>query len=235
MGSLIMHLAVHLGVLDLDKDHKLTLARELEPLDLYSLERMNSIHELGDRVERLDDCLAALQDMFAAGTDTTHTVMEWVMLELLRDPKVMEKLQNEVRAIGQGKSEITEDDFDKMQCLKLVIKETLRLHFPVPFLVPRESTRDINVMGYDIPIRTRLIVNAWAAIGRDPLLWEKPEEFQPERFLNVGLDFQTKLRRKFAFALLDGGKLEDMDMTEAGGIDVHRKLPILVVATPYSP
>ncbi|XP_027156225.1 cytochrome P450 71A8-like [Coffea eugenioides] len=124
--------------------------------------------------------------MFAAGTDTTHTVMEWVMVELLRDPKVMEKLQNEVRAVGQGKSEITEDDFDKMRCLKLVIKETLRLHFPVPFLVPR----DIKVMGYGIPIRTRVIVNAWAAIGRDPLLWEKPEEFQPERFLNVGIDFR---------------------------------------------
>ncbi|XP_027124053.1 norfluorocurarine oxidase-like [Coffea arabica] len=169
--------------------------------------------------------------MFAAGTDTTHTVMEWVMVELLRDPKVMEKLQNEVRAVGQGKSEITEDDFDKMQCLKLVIKETLRLHFPVPFLVPR----DIKVMGYGIPIRTRVIVNAWAAIGRDPLLWEKPEEFQPERFLNVGIDFRAKLLHKFDFALPDGGKPEDMDMTEAGGIDVHRKLPILVLATPYSP
>ncbi|XP_027156046.1 cytochrome P450 71A4-like [Coffea eugenioides] len=119
------------------------------------------------------------------------------MVEPLRHPKVMEKLQNEVRAVGQGKSEITEDDFDKMQYLKLVIKETLRLHSPVPSLVPRESTRDVKVMG-------------------DPLLWEKPEEFQPERFLNVG-------------------KPEDMDMTEAGGIDVHRKLPILVLATPYFP
>ena len=74
--------------------------------------------------------------MFAAGTDTTHSVMEWVMVELLRHPKVMEKLQNEVRAVGQGKSEITEDDFDKMQYLKLVIKEILRLHSPVPSLVP---------------------------------------------------------------------------------------------------
>ena len=48
MGSLIIHLAIRLGVLDLDKDHKLTMARELELLDLRSLERIGVIRKMGD-------------------------------------------------------------------------------------------------------------------------------------------------------------------------------------------
>ena len=50
------------------------------------------------------------------------------MTELLRHPKILEKLQTEVRQITEGKSEISEDDLDKMEYLKAVFKETLRLH-----------------------------------------------------------------------------------------------------------
>ena len=48
MGSLITHMTVRLGLLDLDKEHKFTLAREIEPLDLRSLERMGVIFKMGD-------------------------------------------------------------------------------------------------------------------------------------------------------------------------------------------
>ena len=62
--------------------------------------------------------------MFAGGTDTTYTVLEWAMAELLIHPEVMKQVQNEVRHIGNVKSNITEDDLDKMHYLKVVIKET---------------------------------------------------------------------------------------------------------------
>ncbi|KAM7481559.1 hypothetical protein LguiB_006142 [Lonicera macranthoides] len=64
------------------------------------------------------------REMFAAGTDTTYTVLEWTVSELLWHPEIMKKLQNEIREIAKGKSKITKDDLDKMQYLKLVIKET---------------------------------------------------------------------------------------------------------------
>jgi 4-hydroxyphenylacetaldehyde oxime monooxygenase len=59
--------------------------------------------------------------------------------------------------------------------------ETLRLHPALPLLVPRETMRRITVSGYDVPAKTRVLVNAWA-IGRDPASWDDPEEFVPERF-----------------------------------------------------
>jgi Cytochrome P450 len=73
------------------------------------------------------------QDMFAAGTDTMSTALEWTMAELISNPKEMKKVQEEVRNVIST--------IEKMTYLNAAIKETLRLHPPVPLLVPREVTR----------------------------------------------------------------------------------------------
>ncbi|KAG4991616.1 hypothetical protein JHK87_025073 [Glycine soja] len=130
---------------------------------------------------------ALIMDMFGAGTDTTLAVLEWAMTELLRHPNVMQKLQDEVRSVAGGRTHITEEDLNVMPYLKAVIKEILRLHPPSPILIPRESMQDTKLMGYDIAIGTQVIVNNWA-ISTDPLYWDQPLEFQPERFLKSSID-----------------------------------------------
>ncbi|XP_049359352.1 cytochrome P450 71A3-like [Solanum verrucosum] len=207
-----------------------------------------------------DSLKALFVDSFAAGTDTTHTALEWTMTELLRHPRAMETLQNEVRGLVQGKAEIKEDDLGNMHYLKAAIKESLRLHPPIPLLIPRESIKDVKLLGYHIPAKTQVIINAWS-IGRDPLLWENPEEFRPERFLNSdidvkGLNFElipfgggrrgcpgstfaimvnelalARIVHKFNLAL---PKEEELDMTECTGITIRRKSPLLAIATPCS-
>ncbi|KAI3763169.1 hypothetical protein L1987_53620 [Smallanthus sonchifolius] len=127
------------------------------------------------------------EDLFAAGTDTTSTAIEWAISELIRHPRVMKKLQKELREKGHGKPMITEDDLEKMTYLQGVLKETLRLHTPLPLLIARESTQYVKLMGYDINAGRQVIINAWA-IGRDPSRWEEPENFRPERFLNSSID-----------------------------------------------
>lgn len=62
--------------------------------------------------------------MFVAGSDTTFTVLEWAMSELLKHPKVMKKLQSEVREIVGNKRDVTEEDLVGMHYLRAVIKET---------------------------------------------------------------------------------------------------------------
>ncbi|KAM4115371.1 hypothetical protein ACJW30_04G144600 [Castanea mollissima] len=203
------------------------------------------------------------QDMFAAGTDTTYTVLEWATSEFLRHPRVMKKLQSEVRGIAKDKPYITENDLEEMHYLKAVIKETLRLYPPIQLLVPRESTQDIKIKGHDIAAGTMVITNAWA-IAKHPSLWDNPTESQPERFLNSTIDFKghdfqlipfgagrrgcpgitfamatndllfANLVHKFDWALPDGAKGEDLDMTECSGLTIHRKVPLLAVATPSS-
>ncbi|KAM7528464.1 hypothetical protein LguiB_031874 [Lonicera macranthoides] len=225
---------------------------------LLEIQRENT---LGFPISR-DTIKALIMDMVAPGTDTTYAILEWATAELIKHPQILIKLQNEVRQIGKGKSNINEEDLENMKYLKSVIKEALRLHAPVPLLVPRESTEDAKIMGYDVKAGTQVIVNAWA-IGRDPSVWEDPGEFRPERFLNSSIDFKgfhfelipfgagrrgcpgalfaiavnelalANLLYKFDIALPDGERAEDLDMTETIGITIHKKSPIVVVATPY--
>ncbi|XP_023765079.1 cytochrome P450 Tp4149 [Lactuca sativa] len=203
---------------------------------------------------------AAIMDIFAAGTDTTSTAIEWAISELIRHPRVMKRLQKEVTEIAQGKSMISEEDLEKMHYLHAVIKETLRLHTPLPLLISRQSTEYVKLMGYDIPAGTQVIINAWA-IGRDPSLWEEAEKFWPERFLKSSIDYKgmhfeflpfgagrrgcpgiqfaivinelalANLVYKYDFAVPDDMRGDELDMSEITGLTLHRKSALLVVAT----
>ncbi|XP_061362144.1 cytochrome P450 71A1-like [Gastrolobium bilobum] len=128
-----------------------------------------------------DNIKALLMDMFAGGSDTTSTLLEWTFAELMRNPKAMKKVQEEVRRVVGYKSKVDENDVNGMNYLKCVVKETLRLRPPAPLLIPRETLSDVKVKGFDIPSKTRVLVNAWA-IQRDPEFWNRAEEFLPERF-----------------------------------------------------
>ncbi|KAI3763171.1 hypothetical protein L1987_53622 [Smallanthus sonchifolius] len=208
-----------------------------------------------------DTIKAIILDVFVAGTDTTYASLVWSISELIRHPKVMEKLQLEVTEVAQGRSMIYEIDLEKMEYLKAIVKETLRLYPPIPLLIPRESMEDVKVMGYDIPAGTQTIVNAWA-VGRDPTLWEEPDEFKPERFLNNSIDYKglhfellpfgagrrgcpgvqfaiviyelalANVIYKFKISLPNGVKAKDLDMGETNSITLHKKSPLLVMATP---
>lgn len=225
---------------------------------LLEVQRENSA---GFPLER-DSIKGLILDVFAAGTDTTYAALEWAMAEILRNPGVMEELQKEIRGIAGHKDHVAEADLEEMKYLKAVIKESLRLHPPIPLLVPRESTQDIKINGYDIAARTCLMINAWA-IQRDPLTWEEPEEFNPERFLNSATDFKgqdfdlipfgggrricpaitfamanieivlANLMHKFNWTLPAGVNGEMLDMSECAGLTIHKKSPLLAVATPH--
>ncbi|XP_078429937.1 geraniol 8-hydroxylase-like [Wolffia australiana] len=134
---------------------------------------------------------ALLLDLFAAGSDTSSSTVEWAMAELLRNPKAMERAREEVAAAmdGSGEDAVGESDIARMPYLQAVVKETLRLHPPAPLLIPRRASATVDLAAddeskssYTIPAGTRIMVNAWA-IGRDPTTWGSDADlFRPERF-----------------------------------------------------
>ncbi|TMW86956.1 hypothetical protein EJD97_020657 [Solanum chilense] len=131
---------------------------------------------------------AVILDMFAAGTDTSATTVNWTMAEMLTNPSVLEKAQEEVRRVFGENGYVDESKFDQLKYLKAVIKETLRLHPPAPLLLPRLSREKCEIDGYDIQEKTQVMVNVWA-IGRDSRYWEDAVCFNAERFLDSSIDF----------------------------------------------
>ncbi|GLT73193.1 hypothetical protein SLA2020_450670 [Shorea laevis] len=206
---------------------------------------------------------AILLDMFVGSTDTSLTTMEWAMTELMKKPNIMKKVQKEVREVVGKKSKVDENDINQMGYLKCVIKETLRLHAPVPLLLPRETSATATLGGYDIPCKARVYVNVWA-IQRDPEVWDKAEEFIPERFENnnsvdsidpdfryfpfgggrricAGMSFaqatidyvMANLLYWFDWELPAGVTADDLDMSELFGLNILKKVPLRLLPISY--
>ncbi|KAK6116880.1 hypothetical protein DH2020_049371 [Rehmannia glutinosa] len=210
-----------------------------------------------------DNIKAVIYDIFVAGTETSSTTIDWTMAELMRNPRVMAKAQAEVREVFKGNKIIEENDVQKLKYLKLVIKETLRLHPPIPIIL-RASREEGEINGYTIPAKTKVFVNIWG-MQRDPKYWTNPEDFEPERFENQALDFVggdfeyipfgtgkrmcpgmtfglasvelplAQLLYSFDWKLPDGGKPESLDMIENPGLTATRKNNLVVVPKSYEP
>ncbi|KAL1805879.1 hypothetical protein ACET3Z_028947 [Daucus carota] len=193
---------------------------------------------------------AVIMNLFFGGTDTTANTIVWMMTSLIKNPKAMRRAQEEVRNVMHGKEIISEEDIQnaKLPYVEAVIKEALRM-YPVIAIIPRESLDKEVINGYEIKPNTIVYVNL-LAIHRDPQLWENPDEFLPERFLDndiqyKGQDFEyipfgagrricpgmnmaivtlelvvSNLLYCFDWGLPPGMKKEDVD-TEDGYVDVH--------------
>jgi len=202
----------------------------------------------------------SFQNIVGAGGDTSASTIVWAMSELVRDQRVMKKAQDEVREIFNMKGNVEENCINELTYLKSVVKETLRLHPPGPLLLPRECGQACEIDGYHIPIKSKVIVNAWA-IGRDPKYWTEPERFYPERFIGTSIDYKGTnfeyipfgagrricpgstfglINVELALALMlyhfdwrlpNGMKGEDLDMTEQFGATVKRKDDLYLIPT----
>ncbi|RDX68442.1 Cytochrome P450 83B1, partial [Mucuna pruriens] len=206
-----------------------------------------------------DHIKAVFMDLLIAGTNTTAATTVWAMTALVKHPRVMKKVQEEIRNLGGKKDFLDEDDIQKFPYFKAVIKETMRLYPPVPLLLPRETNKKCIIDGYEIAAKTIIYVNAWA-IHKDPETWKDPEEFLPERFLGSTIDFRgqdfelipfgagrrscpgmlmaiasldlilANLLYFFDWELPQGIRKEDVDTQVLPGFAHHKKNPLCVLA-----
>uniref|UniRef100_R7W498 Flavonoid 3',5'-hydroxylase 1 n=1 Tax=Aegilops tauschii TaxID=37682 RepID=R7W498_AEGTA len=200
-------------------------------------------------------------DMFTAGTDTASIIAEWAMAEMIKNPSITARAQEEMdRVVGRGRR-LEESDVASLPYLQAVCKEAMRLHPSTPLSIPHFSAEECEVDGYHIPRNTQLLVNIWA-IGRDEGTWEDPLEFRPERFLSgptanvdaLGNHFELipfGAGRRICVGKLAGmvfvqyflGMLvhafewrlpegEKLDMEEQFGLTMPKAVPLRAIVTP---
>ncbi|KAL5702507.1 hypothetical protein ACHQM5_027719 [Ranunculus cassubicifolius] len=213
----------------------------------------------------LEAVKALLHDLMPGGTDTSGVTMEWAIHELLRHPRVVNKLREELDRVVGRERWVQENDYPEMPYLEAIIKETLRLHPLSPLLAPHLALQDCNIEGYDISKGTVVLINTWS-IGRLDDCWEDPYEFKPERFLQgkdipmTGQDFTLlpfgsgrrrcpgyklglKLVRTtvgnvfhgFDWKFPEGVKPDDICMVERYGLTTCPEIPATVIPEPRLP
>jgi len=113
-----------------------------------------------------------------AGHDTTATTLTYALWALGRHPDMQDKVYAEVAGIGDR--ELIPDDVPRLPYTVAVLHEALRLCPPAPS-IPRLITADIEVDGYRVKAGTACAIGVYA-LHRDPSLWDRPQEFDPDRF-----------------------------------------------------
>nr|QUN00521.1 cytochrome P450 92A171 [Tripterygium wilfordii] len=204
------------------------------------------------------------QDLIAGGTDTSAVTVEWAMSELMKQPDLIKKATEELdRVIGRARW-VEEKDMPQLPYIEAIMKETMRKHPVAVLLAPHLALEDCNIGGYDIVKGTRVFINSWS-MGRDPKIWDEPEEFRPERFIGKAIDVKgqsfellpfgsgrrmcpgyslglkmiqsslANMLHGFNWELADNMKPQDLNMDEVYGLATPRKFPLVAVLEPRLP
>uniref|UniRef100_A0A3Q3NRT7 Cytochrome P450, family 17, subfamily A, polypeptide 2 n=1 Tax=Labrus bergylta TaxID=56723 RepID=A0A3Q3NRT7_9LABR len=118
-----------------------------------------------------DHVLMTAAEAFGAGVETTSTTLLWILAYLLHHPEV------------RTERPVCMSDRSRLPYLDCVINEGMRIRPVSPVLIPHTAMTDSSIGGHSVSRGTRVLVNMWA-IHHEPRHWDKPDLFNPDRFLD---------------------------------------------------
>ncbi|XP_077204261.1 cytochrome P450 2J5-like isoform X2 [Paroedura picta] len=130
--------------------------------------------------ENLVQCIL---DLFAAGTETSGTALQWALLLMANHPDIQEKVQKELDDVLGSSQSFSYQDRKRLPYTNAVIHEILRAHYVLFVGLPRKCVNDVNIFGFCIPKGAHVIPDLRSVL-LDPKQWEKPQDFHPNHFLD---------------------------------------------------
>ncbi|XP_030054606.1 cytochrome P450 2K6 [Microcaecilia unicolor] len=147
-----------------------------------------------------DNLISVLTTLLMAGSETIAGTLRWGLLLMAVHPEIQSKVQEEIeRVIGTAQPHT--EHRKQMPYTDAIIHEIQRFANIVPLNLPRETTVDVNFKGYVIPKGT-YIIPLLESVLRDKTQFEKPKEFNPQRFL----DTEGKFVKQEAFMPFSAGR-----------------------------
>jgi len=147
--------------------------------------RLLESHTHDGQVSDIDiqDIKGAAGTLYAAAVDTSISILETFFLAMLHYPDVYRKAQEEIdRVIGNERlPDLT--DRHSLPYLEALVMELYRWNPPVTVGIPHASTENDQYLGYHIPKGAFVMANLWG-LARDPEIYDEPESFRPERFID---------------------------------------------------
>ncbi|TNC12103.1 cytochrome P450 [Methylobacterium terricola] len=119
--------------------------------------------------------------LIVAGHETTASTLFWACTLLARAPAMQDALAAEAAGLDLSEAGAAAA-LPQLRLAKAVAQETLRLYPPV-YVIPRRAARASMVEGTEIPAGSIVMIPTWV-LHRNPRWWDRPETFDPGRFLD---------------------------------------------------
>ncbi|KAG8182695.1 hypothetical protein JTE90_017673 [Oedothorax gibbosus] len=148
------------------------------------------LHQMEDKKDdptssfNIDILVDTVLDLFAAGSETVRTTIQWCIYITAAYPEVQKRVQKELNDVLGRDRRPEFQDLRRLPYTNAVILEVMRWRTVVPINIMRYTVADTSVGGYHIPKNQIVMANFWA-VHNDPSLWKDPETFKPERFLSA--------------------------------------------------
>lgn len=138
-----------------------------------------------------DEIISTVNDLFGAGFETVSTCIYWSFLYLICYPEFQVKIQEEIDGTIGLKSPRFEDR-KNLPYTEAFINEIFRHVSFLPFTIPHCTTADTTLNGYFVPKKTCIFINMYQ-VNHDETMWDNPNTFKPERFLNENGELNKNL------------------------------------------
>ena len=153
-------------------------------IDVY-LNEIDTHRKLGSNAylngKHLNFTLIAL---FGAGTETTSTTLRWAVKYMMANPDIQDRVQKEIDSVV-GRNRLPRlADKDDLPYTAATLLEIQRIVTVAPLGLAHSCDEETTLEGYTIPKGSIVLPNLWA-IHHDPNIWEEPDKFKPERFLDA--------------------------------------------------
>ncbi|XP_063077126.1 cytochrome P450 2K1-like isoform X2 [Engraulis encrasicolus] len=147
-----------------------------------------------------ENLLYCVEDLFAAGTDTSGTTMRWGLLLMAKYPHIQERVHEEIDRVVGGRQPVVEDR-KSLPYTDAVIHEIQRIGNIVPLNLCHKTSSDVHFQGFFIEKGTP-VIPLLTSVLRDESEWTKPYTFHPEHFL----DDQGRFVKRDAFLPFSAGR-----------------------------
>jgi cytochrome P450 len=125
-----------------------------------------------------------------AGSDTTAVSLSSILYNLMKYPRTLRKLREEIKHCEEkgrcGNPNVSFKESQDMPYLQAVMKEALRIHaatgLPLWRVVPEGG---VEICGYFFPEGTTIGINTWCAHYNEDVFGPDAKEFRPERWIEA--------------------------------------------------
>nr|XP_022336356.1 cytochrome P450 2B4-like [Crassostrea virginica] len=148
-------------------------------VDLY----IQSCKEDGEKNTQANHLFRIIIELFAAGTETTGTSLDWAFLYMIIHPEIQQKCFEEIKQVVGADREVRFSDKPHLPYVEATLQEVLRIGNIASSSVPHTATENVQIAGQLIP-KDAIVMAVLPSSHLDASNFSQPYQFRPERFID---------------------------------------------------